>query len=113
MGEHVACLLLRVGNAKARARARHSAGVADLATRFGIERRLVEDDGAVLARLQARDLLAVLYDGDHDAFGALGLVAQELAGAGFFPHAEPDRLGCRVAGALPGFARLLALALHG
>src|SRR4029450_444223 len=47
-----------------------------------------------------------------DALGGFGLVAQELARAGFFAQAEPHRLGGGVARAGPGGARLLALALH-
>src|SRR5262249_25499685 len=97
----------------AHAIAAHDAGVADLTAGLGVKRRLVEDDGAALARPQRVDLLAVLHQRGDDALGAFGLVAQELARAGFFAQAEPHRPGGGVARAGPGGARLLALTLHG
>ena len=113
MDEHVARLLLGVGDGKVHAVAAHDAGVADLTAGLGVKRRLVEDDGAALPGPQRIDLLAVLHQRDNDALVGFGLVAQELARAGFFAQAEPDRLGGGVARAGPGGARLLALALHG
>ena len=59
----VADALLHVGDRRPRRRPpTKRAGVADLAAGFGIERRLVGDDPAGLARLERGDLLAV----DHD-----------------------------------------------
>src|SRR5499433_328514 len=48
MDEHVARLLLGVGDGKAHALTAHGAGIADLPARLRIKRRLVEDDGAAL-----------------------------------------------------------------
>ena len=54
MDEEVAALLLGIGDAEAHAVGGHHAGVADLAARFAVERRLVEDDGAGLALAERR-----------------------------------------------------------
>src|SRR5262249_6019640 len=57
MDEHVARLLLSVGDGKSHALAAHDAGVADLTARLRVERRLVEDDGAALAGTQRVDFV--------------------------------------------------------
>src|SRR5262245_18386977 len=113
MDEHLARLLLGVGDGKVHAVAAHEAGVADLTAGLGVKRRLVEDDGTALPGSQRIDLLAVLHARGNEALGGFGLVAQELARAGFFAQAEPHRLGGSVARAGPGGARLFSLALHG
>src|SRR5581483_9923935 len=110
--EQVAGLLLGVGDTEANAVSGHDTGVADLAAGFAVERRLVHHDGAALALGERSRFLAVLDQRRNDAFGRLGLVAQELGGAAFFAQRKPDRLGRGFAGAGPGGARLLALALH-
>ena len=48
----------------------------------------------------------------NDAFGLLGVVAEEFRRAGLFLDGEPDGLGRRVAGTCPGSACLGLLALH-
>ena len=88
-------------------------GIADLTAGFAVERRLVEDDEAGLAGLHFLHLPAVLQERQHDAFGGLGVVAEEFGGADALLDAEPHGLGRRLARAGPGRARLLALALHG
>ncbi len=62
MHEEIAGLLLGVGDTKPHAFAGHHAGIADLAAGLRIERRLVQNDGAGLAGLEAFDLLAVLHE---------------------------------------------------
>src|SRR5579871_1552301 len=99
MHEHVAVLLLRIGDLEAHAVATHDAGVADLAAGLTVERRLVEDDSADLALAESGD----------DAFGALGLVAEEFGRADLFAQREPHGFRGRFAGAGPGSARLLTL----
>src|SRR5260221_6956851 len=91
MDEHVARLLLGVGDGKVHAVAAHDAGVADLTAGLGVKRRLVEDDGAALASPQRIDLLAVLHQRGNDALGGFGLVTPEIAAGGFFRQAEPNR----------------------
>ena len=81
--------------------------------RLAVERRLVEHDGAGLAGFELGDLLAVLHQRGDDAFGALGLVAEEFGGADFLAQRKPYRLLRGLARARPGGARLGALALHG
>jgi hypothetical protein len=93
-----------VTRARARRR-RHQAGVADLAAGLAVERRLVDDDRAALAGLSA-STSAVAQQRLHDAFGLLGVVAEELGGADLLAQREPDGLGRRLARARPGRARL-------
>src|SRR5262249_36999072 len=112
MHEDVARLLLGVGDLEANALAGHHTGIADLPARLGVERRLVDDNRAALARLEACDLLAVFAQGSAHAFRALGLVTEELGGAALFAQREPHRFGRGVARARPGRARLFLLALH-
>src|SRR5262249_50375867 len=112
MDEHVARLLLSVGDGKAHALAAHDAGVADLTARLRVERRLVEDDGAALAGTQRVDFVPVLHQRGADALGVSGLVAENPPRAGLSAQGKPPRLGGGVARAGPGGARLLALALH-
>ncbi len=111
--EHVAEVLLRVGDLEAHAIGRHHPGIADLAAGLAVERRLVEHDGAAVAFFQRIDFLAVAHERGDDAFGAFGLVAEEFGAADFFADAEPHRLVGGLAGARPRRARLLALLLHG
>ena len=56
--------------------------------------------------------LAVEHDRHDLALGALGVVAQELGGAGLLADVEPDRLVGGLARAGPGRARLGALLVH-
>ena len=76
MKEEAAELLLRVGDGEARAaRACDLALVADLAARFAIEGRLIDDDDALVAGLQLLHARAVL-DERHDlARGGLARIA--------------------------------------
>src|SRR6516225_12498921 len=109
MHEEIAGLLLRVDNAKLDALARHHAGIADLAARFRVERRLVQHDCAAFAGLQASDLLTVLHERSDRALRGLGLVAQELGRPELLAQWVPDALRRGVAASRPGRARLLAL----
>ena len=111
--EHVAQLLLRVGDAEQRALgALDDARVADLAAGLAVERRLVEHERGLLAGPQAADLLAVHEDGLDLAFRGLGVVAQEIGGARF-SRTSNQTLRSPRRRALPGLARLLLLLLHG
>ncbi len=66
MNEEPVGLLLRVGNAEARAVLRDDhAGVADLAARLAVEGRLVDDDRALFALAELLDLRAVLDERQH------------------------------------------------
>ncbi len=112
MHEEIAGLFLGLGDADSHALAAHHAGVADLAAGFRIERRLVQDDRARLARLEALDLLAVFHQRTDHALRGLGLVAQKLGGAELFAQRKPDVLGGGIAGARPGRACLFALPVH-
>ena len=112
MHEQVAGLLLGIGDAKPHALAQHHAGIADLAAGLRIKRRLVQNNGAALAGLQAFDLLAVLHQRRHHAFGGLGLVAEELGGAEFLAQRKPHGLARGIAATRPGGARFVALPLH-
>ena len=113
MDEEIAELLLGAGDPQPRPLALHRARIADLTTGLAVERRLVEDEKADLAGLQLLHLGAVLQERQHDALGGLGLVAEELRRADALADAEPHRFGRGLAGAGPGGAGLLALALHG
>ncbi len=75
MGVEIAHHLLHVGDRRLAAGPDEAAGIAELAARFGVERRLVGDDPAALARLQRGDLLAVEHDRLDLALGAFGVVA--------------------------------------
>src|SRR5436309_4832565 len=108
MHEEIAGLFLRVGDAESDAVTAEHAGIADLAARFRVERRLVHDDGAGLACLETVDLLAVFHQRRHRAFGGLGLVAQEFGGTEFFAQRKPYALGCGIAASGPGRASLFA-----
>ena len=110
--DEVAELLARVAHDGAEARPGDLADVADLAAQLAVERRLVEDERALLAGLEPVDLDAVLDDGADDAFGRLGLVAEEVGRADPLAQGVPDRLGRGLARSGPGAARLGALALH-
>ena len=101
MHEEIAGLLLRIGDAEFHALAGQDAGVADLATRLRVKRRLVQHDRAGFAGFQAVGILAVLHQRRDHAFGALGLVAQEFGGAELFTQRKPDILTGGIARARP------------
>src|SRR5581483_7241283 len=77
--DEVACPLLGVRNAEAQPISRQPAGIADLTSRLGIERRLVEHHRTALAFAERRNLLAVAREGDDSTGGVLGLVAEEIS----------------------------------
>ena len=60
MDDEIAELLQRIGDAKARIFAAHDADVADLAARFAVKGRLIENDGAALACRQVKCFDAVV-----------------------------------------------------
>ena len=92
MHMHVAELLLGVVDRKLGPGLReHRARVADLATGFGIERRLVHDHLAFVAGIQFGDGRAALEKRRDDALGSFGVVAQEFGSAEFLAQFEPDR----------------------
>ena len=104
---------LRVGDDDLDAVAAHDAGVAELAARFAVERRLVEDDGHLVAGARCRDLGTVAHHRHDRALGPLGVVAKELRRADALADREPDRLGRGFTGTGPALARLGLLPLHG
>ncbi len=113
MDEELARALLRVAHGELAAlRREHRAGVAHLPARFGVERRLVDDDRGVAAGLGLLNRLAVDDDGDDLALGDMGVIAQELGSADLLAQLEPHLLGRGLARADPALARLGALALH-
>src|SRR5258707_3065359 len=65
-----------------------------------------------VAYLQTAAIYAVFQDGADLAHGGFRVVAQEVGGADALLDLEPHGLGGRLAGPLPGFARLLLLLLH-
>ncbi len=69
--------LLRVRDHESSSRRREFAGVADLAAAFGIKRRDVEDDLALLTRLQFGDRVLATEHRDDTALAGLALVADE------------------------------------
>ena len=97
MHKEIAGLFLSVGDTKPRALTSHQTGVADLASRLGIKWRLVENDGAGLAGLQASDLVTVFDQRGDDAFGGLGLVAKKLRRAELLAQRKPHVLGGGIA----------------
>src|SRR5215213_1038905 len=113
MDEQVPQMLFRALDPRPHARRGHRPGVADLTARFAVERRLVQNDEAGLPGPERVRLLAALDErGDH-AFGRFGLIAEELGRADALTDGVPEGFGRGLAGARPGGARLLALALHG
>ena len=113
MHEHVAELLLRIGDAEQRAlRALDHALIAHLAAGLSVERRLVEHERGLIPGLEAFHLRAILDDRAHFAFGGLRAVAEEVGGAGALLDLEPHGFGGRLARAAPGLARLRLLLLH-
>ena len=88
------------------------AGVADLAAALAVERRLVEDDEALVAGGELVDHLAALDQRGDDAFGGLGFVAEELGRADLVGDGEPDLVFAGLAGAGPALAGLGALLGH-
>src|SRR5204862_7440279 len=92
MREEIAGLFLRVGDTELDALTAEHAGVADLAARLRVKRRLVHDDSAGLACLQAVDFLAVFHERRDRAFGCLGLVAKEFGGTELFAERKPHAL---------------------
>ena len=80
MAEHVGLDLLRIAHleeGEARAAFRELAAIADLAARFGVERRAVEDDDAFFADAEALHRRSVLVERDDAAFLGARLVAAE------------------------------------
>ena len=113
MHEEAVGLLLRVGDAKARAVLRlDHAGVADLPARLAVEGRLVDDDRALLALAELIRFRAVLDEREHRRLGAVRVVAQELGRAVAVAERQPHVFRRRVAGPDPARPRLGALPLH-
>ena len=90
---------------------KHS-GVADLTAGFAVKRRLIEDDGAALPRLEPLHFRALGDERGDDARGLFRVVAQKFGRAGAVAHGKPQVFRGRFAGTGPGLARLGALALH-
>src|SRR5258708_7213943 len=99
--EQIARLLLGIGDTKPHALAGQHAGVANLAAGLRIKRRLVQNDGAGLASLEAFDIFAVPHQSRHHAFGARGLIAEEFRGAEFCAQWKPHVFAGGIAGARP------------
>src|SRR6516164_8049585 len=88
------------------------AGIANLAAGLRIKGGLVDDQRDVVTEGGLGDAGAVAHDCQHHAFGALGLVAEELGGTELLTQGEPPRFSCRLARADPALARFFALARH-
>src|ERR1700722_5584957 len=83
--------------------------VANLPAGFGIERRVIENDFALLARLEFLHALTVLDDGENlAAIGASLTVAFEIG----FRQFLINGIGSLLGRAFPGSASALALLLH-
>src|SRR5690606_25952203 len=80
MGED-AVEFLRVSDGGGNALATDVAAIADLATAFAVEGRLIEYDEAVLAGSEGIDFLAVLEQRLDLALRTFGFVAEEFGGA--------------------------------
>ncbi|EGO96301.1 hypothetical protein APM_0875 [Acidiphilium sp. PM] len=104
MDEEIAGLFLGVGDADGDAGGGERAGVADLAAAFGVEGRLVEDEGDLLPGLGAAGGRAVHHHGEDAGIALLGRVAEELGAAETVAQVEPDGFGRGIAGAGPGGA---------
>ena len=107
MADHIGLHLERVRHRKAHARVGEQARVANLATRFRVERRVIQHDHRLLARLHFLDRRAIHVQGDD-----LRVVEDD-----FFVAVERG-LRARIFEALrhlelAGRARLVALARHG
>ena len=113
MDVHVAQFFLRVVDRELGARFReHRAGVTHLAAGLAIERRLVDDDLAFVARLEFTDWRTALQKRGDDAFRGLGVVAEEFGGADLLAQLEPHCLGRSFARARPGGAGISLLLGH-
>ena len=88
------------------------AAVANLATRFTVERCLIEDEMAFIAGLESFGFLAAFDERADDTFGGFGIVAQKVGRARAFAHFKPDRFGGGIARTFPGGARFLLLLVH-
>src|ERR1700756_5127930 len=87
------------------ARRKDDAGIANLTAGLCIERRLVDDQRDVVSEHRLGSALAIPHDCQHHAFGAFGLVAEELGGAKLLTQGKPYRFRRRLAGADPAPAR--------
>src|SRR6188474_1901921 len=112
MHEEIAGPLLRVGDTELDALADHHAGVADLTAGFRVKRRLVENDGAGLAGLEAVSILAVFDERCDHALGGFGLIAEEFGRPEFLAQRKPDVLAGGITASRPRRARLLFLLFH-
>ncbi len=113
MHEKPVQLLLRVRDFEAGAGiALDEAAVADLPAGFGIEGRLIDDNGAAVAGAELIDPLAVLDERDDLAGRTFRVIAEEFGRAQFLFQLEPYAFGRRFPGTGPGFPRFGALALH-
>src|SRR5438094_55124 len=113
MDEQVARLADRILDRELAAGGREDRpGIADLAARLAVERRLVDQDADLVAGSGFIHPLLAAQNGQDDALRGLGLIAEEFAGPDLFAQGEPGRFGRRLAGADPAAARLLALARH-
>ena len=113
MNVQVAELLLGVRDPYHGGSAADRAGIADLAARLAVERRLVGDHHHLAARLGALRRLTADHQRPDLRLRALVLVTEELGCADRLAHFEPDPLLGLLARALPARPGLGALALHG
>ena len=98
MHEEAVRLPLHVGDAEARAILRlDRAEITDLPAGLAVERRLVDDDRAVLAFAERFDFLAVLDQRLDHRLGAVAVVAEKLRRAVPVAEREPDAFGRRLA----------------
>src|ERR1700722_7682373 len=110
--EHIAEMLLRVGDLESHTLTGQRPGVADLAAGFAIERGLIEDYPTAVALLQLGDLLAVLHQRSDYTRSVFGLVAREFGSADLFAQSKPDGPARGPTPAPARGARLAALFFH-
>src|SRR5690606_19484993 len=113
MNKETFALLLRAFDLDRKILALDSAGVANLTTRFRIERRLVRNDSNRLALARALDLRTILDKRCDYAFGFLGFVAEKLGGTSLVLDGKPHSFRGRLARPCPACAGFGLLALHG
>ena len=88
------------------------AGIAFLATRLAIKRRLVKHQSNLHPILGVFDNLAINNHDSDLAFGAFNFIAEEFRRAILLANIKPDLFCCRITGARPGGSCIGALLFH-
>jgi hypothetical protein len=80
------------------------ADIAGLAAGFAVKGRLVGEDLHRVTGIGRHHPAAILEEGQHLAFGVLGVIAEEFGAADFVQHREPLRFAGGFARTGPGGA---------